>query len=103
MISFREKVYAATRKIPKGRVSTYKTIARMIGSPRAARAVGNALNTNPDTSRTPCHRVVRSTGKIGGYALGTRRKAEVLKKEGVTISSGRVDLEKFGFPRHRAK
>lgn len=92
MTSFQKKVYAAVRRIPRGSVSTYAAIARAIGRPRAARAVGNALNANPDTTSTPCHRVVRSSGFVGGYAWGVAKKIAILKREGVAVEKGRVVL-----------
>ena len=82
MTSFQEKVYEEVKKIPKGEVRTYKQIARAIGSPRAFRAVGNALNKNPDLKTIPCHRVVRSDGKIGGYRGGVKQKRALLVSEG---------------------
>lgn len=91
MRQFAEKVYAAVEKIPRGRVMSYKDIARVIGRPRAARAVGNALNKNPGMPHVPCHRVVRSDGSIGGYAKGTRKKIAFLKREGVVIRGNRVE------------
>ena len=81
MTEFQEKVYNAVKKIPKGRVLTYKEVARLIGSSKAYRAVGNALNKNPFAS-VPCHRVVRSDGEVGGYARGTKVKIKLLKREG---------------------
>ncbi|HXF43862.1 MAG TPA: MGMT family protein [Candidatus Paceibacterota bacterium] len=96
MKSFTEKVYAIAKRIPRGRVSTYGAIARAVGRPRSARAVGNALNRNP-FGYVPCHRVVRSSGEIGGYARGSRAKMERLRKEGVSVADGRIDLDKFGF------
>ena len=81
MTDFQEKVYGVVRKIPKGKVLTYKEIAAAIGNPKAYRAVGNALNKNP-FREVPCHRVIRSDGKVGGYARGTKKKTELLKKEG---------------------
>lgn len=96
MISFAEKVYRLTRKIPKGRVAAYAEIARLIGSPRAVRAVGNALHKNP-YSRVPCHRVIRSDGSLGGFASGAGRKARMLKNEGVKIVRNKIDLKKFGW------
>lgn len=89
MISFQSRVYEVAAKIPKGKVMTYKMVAKLAGSPRAFRAVGNIFNKNPDTKKVPCHRVVRSDGKIGGYAKGTRAKIAILKKEGVKIKNGR--------------
>ena len=80
MIGFSEKVYEETRKIPKGKTTTYKELAILAGRPKAWRAVGNILakNFNPDI---PCHRVVRSDGKIGGYNRGMDKKILLLKKE----------------------
>lgn len=71
---FEKKVYAVCRKIPEGRVSTYAGIAQMIGNPKAARAVGNALNRNPFAPKVPCHRVVRKDGRIGGFAFGEKKQ-----------------------------
>lgn len=78
--SFKNNVYKVVSKIPKGKVLTYKEVAHKAGSPKAYRAVGNILNKNynPDI---PCHRVVRSDGKTGGYNRGSERKKELLKKE----------------------
>lgn len=80
---FQQKVYLAIMKIPPGKVLTYGEVARMIGKPRAARAVGNALATNMDAPIIPCHRVVGISG-MGGYSApgGIKRKLELLKKEG---------------------
>ncbi|MDP3741789.1 MAG: MGMT family protein, partial [Candidatus Micrarchaeota archaeon] len=78
MTTFPEKVWAACKKIPRGRVSTYAAIAKAIGKPAAVRAVGNALNKNPFKS-VPCHRVVQGSGKIGGYARGSDAKAKKLR------------------------
>lgn len=98
MKSFGEGVWAACRRIPKGKVSTYGGLARAIGSPKSARAVGNALNKNPNTKLTPCHRVIRSDGRVGGFAGGTKKKVFLLKKEGVRVlRGGRVDLKEFLF------
>jgi O-6-methylguanine DNA methyltransferase len=80
--SFTEKVYAVVAKIPKGSVMTYQEVARRAGRPKAYRAVGNIMNKNPDTTKVPCHRVVRSDGTPGGYARGTKKKIEILRREG---------------------
>ena len=84
--SFRKKVYETVRKIPKSKVITYKTVAELTGRPRAWRAVGNILNKNRDL-KIPCHRVIRSDGKIGGYNRGIKKKIALLKKEGVKIKN----------------
>ena len=90
MTKFERRVYEIVRRIPKGRVATYRAVARAIGKLHASRAVGNALNKNP-RHNVPCHRVIRTDGKIGGFARGTRTKRNILLKEGVKISRGRVD------------
>lgn len=83
MNSFHEKVYRVVKKIPKGKIMAYKEIAKAVGSSRAWRAVGNALNKNED-SKIPCHRVIKSTGEIGGYRKGAKKKIELLKSEHIT-------------------
>lgn len=70
------------RKIPEGKTVTYKDVALLAGSPRAYRAVGNILNQNYDP-QIPCHRVIRSDGKLGGYNRGSELKKEKLLSEGV--------------------
>ena len=82
MTKFSEKVYSVVSKIPKGKTLTYKQVARLAGRPKAYRAVGNILNKNT-SSKIPCHRVIRSDGKIGGYRWGSQKKKEILKKEKV--------------------
>lgn len=94
--SFELQVYEALKRIPKGKVTTYGQIAKFLGKPHASRAVGNALNRNPYAPKVPCHRVVTSTGCIGGYAFGSAKKIEILKKEGVEIIRNIVDLKKCG-------
>lgn len=79
--SFRGKVFKIVARIPRGKVLTYKEVAKLAGSPRAYRAVGNILNKNCD-SNIPCHQVIRSDGKTGGYNKGVKNKVEILKKEG---------------------
>lgn len=81
---FQQKVLKAIMKIPKGQVWTYGELARKIGHPGAARAVGTALSKNMDAPFVPCHRVIGSDGKMHGYSApgGIRRKLSLLKKEG---------------------
>ncbi|MFA5962182.1 MAG: MGMT family protein [Parcubacteria group bacterium] len=88
--SFSDFVYAKTKLIPRGKVATYGQIAQAIGRPNASRAVGNALNCNPYAPVVPCHRVVRSDGRIGGFAQGAKVKAGLLAKEGVKVRDGEV-------------
>jgi O-6-methylguanine DNA methyltransferase len=80
MKTFTEKVYEVTRSIPRGKTLTYKQVAEKAGNPKAYRAVGNILNMNYDKS-IPCHRVIRSDGRIGGYNRGEERKIKILRKE----------------------
>ena len=80
-MTFKEKIYAVAKKIPKSKVLTYKKLATRVGKPKAFRAVGNILNKNKDP-QVPCHRVIRSDGKIGGYRDGMISKIQILKKEG---------------------
>lgn len=80
-LSFKEKVWAVVKKIPKGKVLTYGEVARLAGSPGAARAVGTILSTNYDPA-IPCHRVIRKDGGMGGYNRGLSNKIRILKKEG---------------------
>lgn len=83
--SFTEKVFDIVRIIPKGKVLTYKEVAKKAGNGKASRAVGNILNKNFDPG-IPCHRVIRSDGKFGGYNRGEDRKKEMLREEGVRVN-----------------
>ncbi|MEW6295206.1 MAG: MGMT family protein [Candidatus Diapherotrites archaeon] len=89
-VNFSQKAWEKMKEIPKGRISTYKEIAKAIGKPKAVRAVGNACNKNPFAPKVPCHRVVQSNGKIGGFAQGIKKKRELLESEGLKIRKGRI-------------
>ncbi|MDD2758244.1 MAG: MGMT family protein [Patescibacteria group bacterium] len=89
MQTFTQKVKSVVAKIPRGRVLTYTEVAKRAGRPKAARAVGNILSKNYDP-KIPCHRVVRSDGKIGGYNRGVKLKIQKLKNEGVKISNRKI-------------
>jgi methylated-DNA-[protein]-cysteine S-methyltransferase len=78
---FGRRVLGRTAAIPYGSVATYGDVAREIGSPRAARAAGNALGANPMPIVVPCHRVIASGGKMGGYTGGVERKQLLLTLE----------------------
>jgi methylated-DNA-[protein]-cysteine S-methyltransferase len=92
-MKFDEKVWNLLRRIPKGRVTTYKIVAEKLGT-RAYRAVGRACARNPNAPRVPCHRVVMSSGKLGGYT-SNRSKVLMLKREGVEVKNGRINLKKY--------
>ena len=83
---FYQAVWKACAAIPKGEVRTYGWIARQIGKPKAARAVGGALGSNPVPLIIPCHRVISSAGGLGGYLFGTAVKARLLALERMTPS-----------------
>lgn len=100
-MTFADKVYALCKRIPRGKVSTYKEIGKAIGSTGMVyRAVGVALKHNPHAPVVPCHRVVASDGSIGGFHGHTsgpfiRKKIALLRKEGVRVKDGKVvDFEK---------
>jgi len=119
---FQKKVYKILKKVPKGKVTTYKALANKAGT-KAYRAVGNALNKNPYGYSTisseavrksgsvtkgkieknrrlfsvPCHRVIKTNGEVGGFATGTRNKIKLLKKEGIQILKEKINLKKYNF------
>lgn len=102
MKTFNERVWNLMKKIPKGKVTTYKQLARVLNT-RAYRAVGNACRRNPYAPQVPCHRVVKTGGLIGGFGgkmsgKNIKRKIALLKKEGVHIHNDRiVNFEKVLF------
>src|SRR3989344_1553756 len=95
--NFNEKIYSILKKVPKGKITTYKILAEALNT-KAYRAVGQAMRRNPYAPKVPCHRVVSSGGKIGGFS-GTmnpnsrevKRKIRILKKEGVKVKHNKVD------------
>ena len=94
-MTFQQRVWAITRRIPSGRVLTYGDIARKLGT-KAYRAVGQALNANPYAPQVPCHRVVGARGQLTGFASGLKMKKQLLDREGVTLSSNNnIDLKKY--------
>ncbi len=84
---FQVKVWKYLKSIPKGKYKTYKQVAIGIKSPKSARAVANACAQNPYAPFIPCHRVIRSDGKLGGYSGrgGLKTKLKMLKKEGILL------------------
>ena len=79
--AFQKKVWQQLLKIPRGKTMTYGELARVIGHPKAARAVGSACNANPLPIVIPCHRVVARDGSLGGYAGGIQAKLRLLQSE----------------------
>lgn len=90
MAVLEKRVLELVKMVPDGRVTTYREIARALGNPKLARAVGNALNANRDPENVPCFKVVRSDGTVGGYVLGAGEKIRRLKKSGVKVKNGRI-------------
>ncbi|TSA17601.1 MAG: MGMT family protein [Nitrosopumilales archaeon] len=89
-----DKVYKKLLEVPLGMVTTYGELARAVGLTNGQRAIGRIMNKNPYPVIVPCHRVIKSTGKIGGYAWGEQIKTNMLSKEGVKIKNGKiVDLK----------
>lgn len=99
--SFYAKVYEVVKKIPKGKIATYKVVAKLAGNPRAYRAVGTAMKNNPDLKTIPCHRVVGSDGKMHGYSAGDgiTTKIRMLKTEGVSFAGDKAQLSVSGWNR----
>lgn len=90
-MTFCQKVWALTARVPRGRVTTYAEIARALGC-RGFRAVGGALNRNPYAPAVPCHRVVGVSGHLTGFAHGVEKKRKLLKDEGVPFKGASVDV-----------
>jgi methylated-DNA-[protein]-cysteine S-methyltransferase len=94
---FNARCYELLGKIPRGKVTTYKEMANALGT-KAWRAVGSAMAQNNDLVHTPCHRVVRSSGAVGQYAMGTDKKSELLGSEGVEVLNNKVkNLDRYFF------
>jgi methylated-DNA-[protein]-cysteine S-methyltransferase len=89
-----EKIYKKLLQVLKGQITTYGELAKAVGLKNGQRVVGKVMNKNPYPVIIPCHRVVMSTGKIGGYAFGKNIKTNMLNDEGIKIQNGKiVDLE----------
>jgi O-6-methylguanine DNA methyltransferase len=89
-------------KVPQGHVTTYTEIARALGNPKAARAVGSMCGKNTDLDKYPCFRVVKTTGEIGGFAKGTADKIRRLNADGIPVKKGKIDNfenYKYSFPK----
>ena len=97
-MSFYDKVYQVVKRIPKGKVATYGQIAAICGSPKASRAVGYALHSNPDPTTIPCHRVVNRFGMLTpSYVFGgIEQQKHRLIQEGVAVNSDNsINLSKY--------
>ena len=93
-MNLQQKIYKKLLEVPKGQITTYGELAKAVGLKNGQRAVGKIMNKNPYPVIIPCHRVVMSTGKIGGYAYGENVKTKMLNEEGIKIQNGKiVELE----------
>jgi methylated-DNA-[protein]-cysteine S-methyltransferase len=93
-LKLEEKVYKKLLEVPPGMVTTYRELAKAVGIKNGQRVIGRIMNKNPYPVIVPCHRVIKSDGKIGGYAWGEKIKTHMLSKEGVKIKNGKiVDLK----------
>ena len=93
---FNKKCYKLLKKVPRGKVTTYKAIANKLKT-KSYRAVGNAMNKNINAPKIPCHRVINSNGRLGGYSKGLNKKILLLKSEGINIKNNKIHLKKYGF------
>ena len=92
------KVYRKLLQVPNGKVTTYSELANAVGLKNGQRAIGMIMKKNPFPVIVPCHRVVKSDGKIGGYAYGERVKLKMLADEGIKIKDGKIiDFDKTRF------
>ncbi|NWK06651.1 MGMT family protein [Marine Group I thaumarchaeote] len=94
------RVYTKLLQVPEGKVTTYGDLAKAVGLENGQRAIGTIMKKNPFPGIVPCHRVVKSDGKIGGFVYGERVKLQMLVKEGIKIKDGKIidfAKEKFYF------
>ncbi len=93
-----KRIYEAVKRIPRGKVATYRQVAALAGNEKMARAVGNALHRNPEPGVIPCHRVVNAKGELAdAFAFGGEQIQEkLLQAEGVEVKNGKVNLQQYG-------
>lgn len=94
-MSLKQKLYKLVKKIPKGKISTYRDIAHALNT-RSYRTIGKLLSKNT-SKEIPCHRIIMSSGLIGGYNKGIKQKIKLLKKEGIQIKNNKIKLKKYLF------
>jgi len=86
-----KKIYRKLLQVPSGKITTYKELASSVGLQNGQRVIGQIMKKNPFPVIIPCHRVVRSDGKIGGYAFGMDIKKSMLSKEGICIKKNKIE------------
>ncbi|MDC3254221.1 MGMT family protein [Nitrosopumilus sp.] len=90
-MNLEQKVYKKLLDVPQGQVTTYGDLAKVVGLKNGQRLIGKIMKNNPYPVLVPCHRVVMSTGKIGGYAYGEHVKMKMLSNEGIKITNGKIE------------
>ncbi len=89
-MSLDQQVYKKLTEVPQGKVTTYGELANAVGLKNGQRVIGQIMKKNPYPSIIPCHRVVKSDGKVGGYAYGGDVKTNMLRQEGIKIQDGKI-------------
>lgn len=89
-MNLEQKIFKKLLQVPKGQITTYGELSKSVGLKNGQRVVGRIMNKNPYPVIIPCHRVVKSDGKVGGYAYGEEIKISMLKKEGIKIKDGKI-------------
>ena len=95
-MNLEHEIYTKLLQVPKGKVTTYSELAKAVGLKNGQRAIGRIMKKNPFPVIIPCHRVILSNGKIGGYAWGEKIKTNMLSREGIKIKNGKIlDTDKI--------
>jgi len=89
-LNLEQKIYKKLLEVPKGQITTYGELSKAVGLINGQRYIGKIMNKNPYPVIIPCHRVVMSNGKIGGYAYGEHVKTKLLNDEGIQIKNGKI-------------
>jgi len=89
-MSLEQQVYKKLTEVPQGKITTYGELAKAVGLKNGQRVIGQIMKKNPYPAIIPCHRVVMSDGKVGGYAYGGDVKTNMLRKEGIQIQNGKI-------------
>jgi len=89
-LNLEQKVYRKLLEVPRGKVTTYSELAKAVGLKNGQRVIGRIMNKNPYPVVIPCHRVILSNKKVGGYAWGEKVKSKMLAKEGIKIKKGKI-------------
>lgn len=97
LTEFQKKVFEKLNEIPRGRVTSYKEIAKALGNEKLARAVARALSRNPYPEIYNCYKVVREDKSVGGYSLGIEKKKELLRREGIVIKGDKITGDIYRF------